>query len=496
MNTRRRTRTALTFAVAALAILGLAISSASAALLVYEPFDYADGWLTGQGGALGTTGTWTAYDDNGTNDWRIHQEGDTSGIAVAANDFNTFDGTVANLKTTGGYVGLPGPVDIGAAPGTDSANGNSLDGSIALAPAVTATFQSGTTTWYSYVAVRGWDRNPEAPNVMLCTDPSPKSSRAASLTNSGNGIGTGGGPTRNERTNFYPMFFVDGNVNGVNGVWDKNWRTDAFGPIADGEISWAATDSDGFGAVSIVVVKIEWDADPNNGQDIISLGRFLETEEVTEAAFDALIASKPNLTSLNWAGENKPDLDQSQFDTLNVAGIKFFVDEIRIGTKFLDIIGENSDENAPDVDAGNSWTTWSGEPVTLDATITDKAGTDWTNLTYTWTADPADGVVITPNAEDATVTVTKAAPTGDATKVTLTLAVASADKPEAGVVEAATTITVYDDACKMAEGLGTLTLDAGDMNGDCLTDLQDFAAMTVTWLSDYEATKPVAKPEA
>jgi len=36
--------------------------SASASVLVYEPFAYADGWLTGQGGALGTTGTWTAND--------------------------------------------------------------------------------------------------------------------------------------------------------------------------------------------------------------------------------------------------------------------------------------------------------------------------------------------------------------------------------------------------------------------------------------------------
>ncbi|NIP98541.1 MAG: hypothetical protein GWO24_36085, partial [Akkermansiaceae bacterium] len=32
------------------------------------------------------------------------------------------------------------------------------------------------------------------------------------------------------------------------------------------------------------------------------------------------------------------DLDQSEFDVLNIAGLKFFVDEIRIGTTFDDVV--------------------------------------------------------------------------------------------------------------------------------------------------------------
>ncbi len=74
-----RTQKLILLAVAMAIVAG----SASAAVLVYEPFDYADGWLTGQGGALGTTGTWTAFDYYNS-DWRIHQEGDTSGVVVAA----------------------------------------------------------------------------------------------------------------------------------------------------------------------------------------------------------------------------------------------------------------------------------------------------------------------------------------------------------------------------------------------------------------------------
>ncbi len=125
-------------------------STASADLLVHEPFDYAEGWLTTeaggpQGGALGTTGTWTAHDTTGLNygdfggtpqgDWRVHQEGNASGIVVDPGPpaiFNTFDGTVANLTTSGGYAGLPGPADVGAPADLDFEIGRYQDASIAL----------------------------------------------------------------------------------------------------------------------------------------------------------------------------------------------------------------------------------------------------------------------------------------------------------------------------------------------------------------------------
>jgi hypothetical protein len=74
------------------------------------------------------------------------------------------------------------------------------------------------------------------------------------------------------------------------------------------------------------------------------------------------------------------------------------------------------DPNAPGVDAGNSWITWSGEPVTLDGTVTEKVPADWPNLTYDWTANP-DGsdpdvgldVDIAPNTDPTNpiVTITK-----------------------------------------------------------------------------------------
>ena len=71
--------------------------------------------------------------------------------------------------------------------------------------------------------------------------------------------------------------------------------------------------------------KIEWDAD-EGGEDIISVVRFLETDTLDEGAFDTLITALPALSSRNWES-NKPDLDQSQFVTLNISSLKFYVDE-------------------------------------------------------------------------------------------------------------------------------------------------------------------------
>jgi len=320
--------------------IGAMTGSASAALLVHEPFAYPDGSLTGQGGALGTTGTWASYESLHPSDgWRVHQQGDTSGIVVnpvPALARNMFDGKVANLATLGGYVGLPGPEDVGEPdPDRDFEVGRYMDASIALDSSVTATFQSGTTTWFSYVAVHGWDRNQETPNLTIGTDPTVLGNRAFSMQNAGSGISAGGGPPSNNRPDILPRYYSGGasyNLRGAATAWNDNAKE---APDATATMPWVASDADGFGAANIIVGKIEWDAD-TGGEDIITVVRFLETDTLSEAAFDALVALKPDLSSVNWTA-NKPNLDQSQFDLLNIAGTKFFVDEIRIGTTFGDV---------------------------------------------------------------------------------------------------------------------------------------------------------------
>ena len=186
-------------------------------------------------------------------------------------------------------------------------------------------------------AVRGWDRNEETPSLIIGTDPTPDESRAASLMNGGSGIGTGGGPPRNNRTRIYPMFFQGGAPHNHFGAI-PGWREDAFTVLDDGAMVWEELDEEGFfGAVNIVVGRIEWDADVN-GEDIITVARFLETDEISEEAFEDLVDARPMLSSAAWNDGTKPDLDQSQFDVLGVAGLKFFVDEIRIATTFGDVV--------------------------------------------------------------------------------------------------------------------------------------------------------------
>ena len=325
--------------------VGAMATPANADLLVYEPFAYADGGLTGQGGALGTTGTWTAQETH-QGDWRVHQEGDTAGIVVDPGPpvvRGMFDGTVANLITSGGYVGLHGPEDMGELDlDRDFEIGRNMDASIALAPSVTASFQSNTTTWISYVSVRAWDRNEEQPNLVLGTDPAPAGSRGDNFGGIGtgfSGFGTGGGPTRNNRTDIYPMFYDTGQYSNVNGAVPGNaYNQGDFEVLPEDGMVWQEFDTNGeFGAPNIVVMKLQWDAD--GGKDIISVARFLEDETIDEAAFDALIAAQPNLSSANWDDANKPDLAQDDLDTITFMGLKFFVDEIRLGTTFSDIVG-------------------------------------------------------------------------------------------------------------------------------------------------------------
>jgi hypothetical protein len=54
-------------------------------------------------------------------------------------------------------------------------------------------------------------------------------------------------------------------------------------------------------------------------------------------AYDSMITDKSNLSSANWAEANKPSLAQSDLDTITIMGIKYFVDEIRIGETFVDV---------------------------------------------------------------------------------------------------------------------------------------------------------------
>jgi hypothetical protein len=158
------------------------------------------------------------------------------------------------------------------------------------------------------------------------------------------------------------------------------------------------------------------------------------------------------------------------------------------------------DPALPDVVAGDDWLTWSSQEVTLDTTVTNNDPDEpQSDLIYAWSADAASSadtnltITITPNVDpaDATVLITKTAPTGDATVVKITLAVTL---PGKNPVKAHMTIDVYDDACKAAVAIGQATIDPGDFNANCKTSFEDIAMMAIEWFLDYSITAPIAKP--
>ena len=151
----------------------------------------------------------------------------------------------------------------------------------------------------------------------------------------------------------------------------------------------------------------------------------------------------------------------------------------------------SADRNSPTVDAGADMISWSGQAVTMDPNVVEKEGSDWTSLTYLWTAVPDDGVEFSdPDALAPSVTITKA--TDNPSIVTLTLAVNNVGRIEPPV-EDTMTIDVYDDSCLAAEAAGLAVIDPTDFDGNCITNFADFAVMATTWLDDYTLTGPVAK---
>lgn len=342
--------------------LGLA-GMAQATLLLYEGFDYTSGTpagptsngfaLNGQSGGTGMSGSWTAFSNSGT--ITVYDEGTLSGVNLN----NTgpialaYDGTVASIPTTGGYFGMS------ASNGTD----HMIISRPLAAGFAAANFTDGAITWFSFVSVRGYVANPAGLKLAL--------GKGALIEDRGFGstgeaIGGGGGLGTSVRNGYkvYPQFWdnttgspgetagtftnydVLGIETGVGSFISAPYVANGY----DGTPAIPTGQSDGLdsmlldhggegiqpnGARNIIVGKIEWhDGIP----DVITTVVFRESDSLTEAAFNGLVSAQPNLSSANWSGI-QPDLDQSQFDTISLAGGKWFGDEVRLATTFDDVLG-------------------------------------------------------------------------------------------------------------------------------------------------------------
>jgi len=346
--------------VAIVALAGLGVislgQSARSELLLYEGFNYAATGvpvaLSGQGASntLGMTGTWTDF-HTGTAAIKVYQQGDTPGVNFSNGAANVFNGTTANLPTSGGYFGM------GATNATDH-----MIVSRPLDPSVTAKFIDGSTTWFSFVSVRGYDANPAGMRLAIGKGPLLED---RGLKSTGEAIGGGSGTGTSVRNGYkiYPQFwdsttaspgetvgtFTNYDILGIE-TSTGNAVPSIYAPYSDyplpvgqtaGLDSMLLNNSAGVqanGARNIVVGKIDWHT---GSPDVVSVGVFWDTAPLTESAFSAMITAQPKLSSANWAaGVTRPDLDQSLFNTISLAGGKWFGDEVRLATSFNEVVGQ------------------------------------------------------------------------------------------------------------------------------------------------------------
>lgn len=315
-----------------------------ATLLVYESFNYATGTtsgsgvlLNGQSGGVGMTGAWTTVNTGTANSVTNYLQPNLSGVNLNTGVANTFNGTVTNLPTSGGYFGSIGLG--GTANTTDHIYAyRSLD------PSVTATFTAGSTTWFSFVSARAFNANATGPKFAIGAGRLSTTDRGQSAQ--GEAIGAGGGLGSNQGSNTLKVYgqFWDQAVAGTgtyqtyDATGSNPLNSSSTTPLnTDPAISpwqaftWASDSSTSQPIANIVIGKIQW----NDGTpDVITVARFLPTSgTLTEALFDA--SALPSSTT--WPVQ--PNLDQSTFNTISFAGARYFADEIRIATTFNEVVG-------------------------------------------------------------------------------------------------------------------------------------------------------------
>jgi hypothetical protein len=176
---------------------------------------------------------------------------------------------------------------------------------------------------------------------------------------------------------------------------------------------YGTEDADGFIEMTVsdipfsqydVILYLGAHLDPGIGGDrtgkIVFNGGTEQDITIMEGPFDGTFTEVDSVTPGNYIVYK------------NVTGAEFTVRMWGNGFNHIGICGLQfgvTDPNLPSVDAGVSMITWSGQKVELDPNIVEAPGSDWTSLTYLWTAEPDDGVVFDPpsaDVEDPNVTIT------------------------------------------------------------------------------------------
>ena len=279
MSARNRTKAALALAVVAMAALVLAATSADAAIILYEGFDYAAGDIDGsQAGGIGfdTTG-WTTSNHSNTNSYDVFSPG------------LSFPG----VPTEGLSVARP------SAPGSAEMNRP-----ISAAPQAALT-ADGSTIWFS-VLMRDRTFAGRYENAALVLG-------AGAFTNAGS----------------KPVTMAGGEAFGVAFDGSNNPVTNSLDVHAIAIDDGATTLSTGFiedptsgeNITYLIAGKIEWASAGND--DTLSLYDITDVSAALPAPFATMTA----------------DLDQSAFDTVAIGSQQIGIfDEIRFGNSYADVV--------------------------------------------------------------------------------------------------------------------------------------------------------------
>ena len=443
MNIRIKIKTLSIFAVAAL-LLMLVVLPVSAQLVLEEQFIYESGNINGRNGGLGFAGPWNASISHG----QIYRTG--------IETFASGDGTTINEDTGLYFSTLP---SAGSALSRYGNAGRGQAHRLLSGYSQAALTADDTTIWFG-VLISG-DKNYK--NMMFCFGTNAFGHTPGFLLADEDGVTTAGdgfGVSTAGGTGTINAFVFDNTE-------EAAFVTSTFTPV----LQDGATHHD----TALIVGKINWK--PNGTPDEFFLFNITDTNVEPDEA-DAIVSIIDR------------DLDQSAFDTIAAYdGTIAIIDEIRFATTFSEVV--NGDVTAPAVDAGSDWITWSGATVELDDVAVVNNSDPVTDLTYSWTAEPADGVVFSAtDVEAPTVTITK--PESGMVAYTLTLAVNNVGSGKVDRTDFMT-IDVYDDACLAASATGLEEYDMTDLNEDCLTNLADFAYLAAAWLDDYTSTAPLPR---
>ena len=413
--------------------------------------------------------TYTVVPTNGiaaATEVQINLDGPPTGNAVIYEPFD-YDVGGLNLQSSNSEVGLDGQwfansttqvtagtltfgdLPVGGAKLSDfTASQNRFGGSRAIrvsALAGNGLLDDGATLWFSA--------------LMGLQD-------GANRTNSNLGFALAAGPFGGGNGDW----FISGGT-GIGLKMGAGKPTAAFFPADSGGVTAGSFSGHQLNVPELVLIvgKITW-------------GGAVDTIELYQLDTDLVLPATPISTLTT-------NVDQSTFDTLTFRrGDKPLLDEIRFGASYDHVIGSGIASTAPVVKVGKDMITWSGRYVELASTVTNKYGTD---LTYKWSASSA-GVNFSDDEGPApTVTITNT-PTSNPTTVTITLAVNNKGRTEPDV-ENTLEIDVYDDVCKATIAMGLAEDNPTDLNGDCITDLRDFAVMAAAWLNDTKSTGPLPR---